>query len=110
MALTTQSFRPGETKAKKNAAKSDQQQLSKLPPKHIFFLNPCIVACEAHGHPEVIGKDYLVVGIVEHSYFRVASAGQIPADTLFDNLHGFKQHVTFEPVRWKWLPSLVYAK
>src|SRR5579859_942876 len=80
MALTTQSFRPGETKAKKNAAKSDQQQLSKLPPKHIFFLNPCIVACEAHGHPEVIGKDYLVVGIVEHSYFRVASAGQIPAD------------------------------
>jgi|SRR5579859_1697023 len=148
---------------KDKEAKSDKEQLGKLPPEHIFFLNPypdirysfcpqcngktklrknpflvhifpefptllnmtgpycpkcdllilhqdrveqmLIATSEQHGHPELIGKDYLVVGIVERSFFRVASAGHIPASTLFDNLHGFKQHVTFEPSRWQWLPA-----
>jgi len=43
-----------------------------------------MAACELNGHPELIGNEYLVVGIVERSYFREASAGQLPAGTLFD--------------------------
>lgn len=148
---------------KGKAAKSDRKQIGKLPPQHIFFLNPypdirysfcpqcngktklrknpCLVhifpnlpvllnmsgpycskcdlltlhqdkveqlliaACEQHGHPELIGGEYLVVGIVERSFFRANVEGKLPAGTLFDYLHEFKRHVTFEPSRWVWAPA-----
>ncbi len=64
-----------------------------------------VAACELHGHPEVVGNEYLVVGIVERSYFRAAVAGQLPEGTLFDYLRDFKRHVTFEPSRWTWAPA-----
>lgn len=64
-----------------------------------------VAACELHGHPEVIGNEYVVAGIVERSYFRETSSGKIPQGSLFDYLHDFKQHVTFEPSRWVWGPA-----
>ncbi len=64
-----------------------------------------VAACELHGHPEVIGNEYLVAGIVERSYFRATAAGALPVGSLLDYLHEFKRHVTFEPSRWVWAPT-----
>lgn len=73
---------------------------------HQDKLEPMLsAACQRHGHPEAIGNQFLVAGIVERSYFRAASAGQLPEGTLFDYLHDFKQVVTFEPARWTWAPT-----
>lgn len=64
-----------------------------------------VAACELHGHPEVVGNQYVVAGIVERGYFRLTSSGHPPQGVLFDFLHDFKQHVTFEPSRWEWAPA-----
>jgi len=64
-----------------------------------------IAACQLHGHPEAIGNEYHVAGIMERRYFRAVSAGKLPEGSLFDYLHDFKQHVMFEPSRWNWVPA-----
>lgn len=61
-----------------------------------------VAACELHGHPEVIGNEYLVGGIVERSFFRETSAGKPPQGLLMDYVHDFKEHVTIKPLHWGW--------
>ncbi|MDZ4770517.1 MAG: hypothetical protein SGJ24_15435 [Chloroflexota bacterium] len=55
--------------------------------------------------PSIVGNDYLIVGTVERDYWRKASAQGGSYQELFDNLHDFKQVVTFEPAHYGWMPD-----
>ncbi len=55
--------------------------------------------------PSIVGNDYLIVGTVERTYWRKASTQGGSYQELFDNLHDFKQVVTFEPARYAWMPD-----
>ncbi|MBL8130826.1 MAG: hypothetical protein JNL42_03135 [Anaerolineae bacterium] len=55
--------------------------------------------------PSIIGNNYLIVGVVEQSYWKKASTQGGSYQELFDNLHDFKRVVKFEPQRWVWMPK-----
>ena len=55
--------------------------------------------------PEIIGNDYLIVGIVERNYWHEASTKGGTHQDFFDNLHDFKRVVVFEPTHHVWLPN-----
>ncbi len=64
-----------------------------------------LVAAFAQRDPSIIGNDYLIIGTAERSYWRKASQTSGTYQELFDNLHDFKRVVTFEPVRYAWMPN-----
>ncbi|NWF69495.1 MAG: hypothetical protein HXY40_10450 [Chloroflexi bacterium] len=139
-----------------------RRTLGKLPPKHLFFLNPyedarftqcpkcgqktrirkfpfaihidphvlmtlnmsgpycprcdliilhkdkverLLVAAFTQRDPSIIGNDYLMIGTTERSYWRKASTQGGTYQELFDNLHDFKEVLSFEPRRWVWAPD-----
>ncbi len=55
--------------------------------------------------PDILGNDYLIIGVVEREYWRKASKKGGTYQELFDNLHDFKKVVVFEPMRPTWLPQ-----
>jgi len=62
------------------------------------------VACERHD-PLLIGNDYLIIGTVEKAFWLKASKKSGTYQEMFDNLHDFKQVLTFEPVPYGWVPD-----
>lgn len=55
--------------------------------------------------PHIIGNDYLILGTVERNQFHKASKEGGTSKDFFDNLHDFKEVVTFEPNYRVWLPD-----
>ncbi len=47
--------------------------------------------------PEAMGNEYLVLGTFDHEYWKQGTKTPHAAQDLFDNLHDFKQVVTFQP-------------
>jgi hypothetical protein len=58
-----------------------------------------------HNRPEVIGNDYLIIGTLERKAWIALQTDAYNHDLLFDNLHDFKAHVTFDPVRYEQAPD-----
>jgi len=51
--------------------------------------------------PEIVGNDYLVVGTVDRDKWRQGVRSETTIQDLFDNLHDFKDVLTFTPApRW----------
>ena len=48
--------------------------------------------------PNAIGNEYLVLGTFDHDYWKQGTKIPNAAQNLFDNLHDFKQVLTFQPV------------
>jgi hypothetical protein len=47
--------------------------------------------------PQAIGNDYLVLGTVDHDFWRQGTKTPHSVQSLVDNLHDFKQVLTFKP-------------
>jgi hypothetical protein len=56
-------------------------------------------------NPSIIGNDYLIIGTVEHALWLKTTKRTTTIQETFDNLHDFKQVVTFEPAHYGWLPN-----
>lgn len=51
--------------------------------------------------PDAMGNEYLVLGTFDHDYWKQGTKTPHAAQNLFDNLHDFKEVLTFEPAgRW----------
>lgn len=55
--------------------------------------------------PDIIGNDYLIMGTIERSQWRKSSKIGGTDKEFFENLHAFKEMVTFEPMHYGWLPD-----
>lgn len=49
--------------------------------------------------PDAMGNKYLVLGTFDHDYWKQGTKTPHAAQNLFDNLHDFKEVLTFEPAR-----------
>jgi hypothetical protein len=71
---------------------------------HKDRLESLLVAAFQQNKPALIGNNYLVVGTVDTAFWRKYK-GKATLELLLENLHDFKQVVTFEPARWQWAPK-----
>ncbi|MBN1963586.1 MAG: hypothetical protein JW910_02995 [Anaerolineae bacterium] len=72
---------------------------------HQDVLEDLLVRAFEQKMPEIVGNNYLVIGTVERAAWRAAQKKALDYETLFANLHDFKQVVIYEPRRWVWMPD-----
>lgn len=64
-----------------------------------------MAACFEEQNPEIVGNDYLVIGIADRKDRREGKKGKMPQAEAIDHVHIFKDVLHFEPVRPTWVPS-----
>ncbi len=77
-------------------------QFGKLAPQYNFFLNPyenerLLTSLFEQHAPEVVGNNYLILGTVDHDFWKQGTKTPHTVQRLVDNLHDFKQVLTFKP-------------
>jgi hypothetical protein len=53
--------------------------------------------------PEVIGKDYLIIGTINRSVWEKGTITHLTVQELISQLHDFKQVLSFEPIDYGWV-------
>ena len=61
-----------------------------------------MVACFEQPKPEIIGNDYLVMGIAERRDWLESKKGKMTQSETIERILMFKDVLTFEPVRAGW--------
>jgi hypothetical protein len=69
---------------------------------HKDEIDPLIQSLCQQFYPHLLGHDYLVVGTIERKSWREGFHTNSLQD-LLKNLHDFKQHLEFEPMRYGWV-------
>jgi hypothetical protein len=59
----------------------------------------------ASHNPDVIGNEYLIMGTLNRKAWKAIQEQPHNHQLVFDNLHVFKNVVTFEPVHYGWRPD-----
>jgi len=68
-------------------------------------LESLMAACFEERNPEIIGNDYIVIGVVDRKDWREGKKGTILQGEAIERVHIFKDVLHFEPVRPTWVPS-----
>ena len=64
-----------------------------------------LVAALMGSNPDLIGNDYLVIGIIERKGWREAQKNPYGLESTLECLHDFKTYVTFELANYGWGPA-----
>ena len=64
-----------------------------------------MAACCEERNPEIIGNDYLVIGVADRRDWREGKKATMPQSEVIDRVYIFKDVLHFEPVRPTWVPS-----
>jgi hypothetical protein len=72
---------------------------------HKDVLEDLLVRAFTLHDPSIIGNDYLIMGTLERKAWRELQTQPRNYALLFDNMHDFKEVVTFEPVHYDWAPD-----
>ena len=64
-----------------------------------------LVAALMDNNPDVIGNDYLVIGIIERKGWRESQKNPYGIKSTLKCLHDFKEYVTFELANYDWGPA-----
>jgi len=67
-------------------------------------LESLMAACFEDRNPEIIGNDYLVIGVAGRKDWREGKKGAMPQGEAIERVHIFKDVLHFEPVRPMWIP------
>jgi len=65
-------------------------------------LESLMAACFEQSKPEIIGNNYLVMGVAERSDWLVSKKGKMPQSETIKRILMFKDVLNFEPVRAGW--------
>ncbi len=61
-----------------------------------------MIACLGDVNPEVIGNEYLTIGVVERKDWRDGNTGKMRPSELIDRTYVFKDVLDFELVSYGW--------
>jgi hypothetical protein len=65
-------------------------------------LESLLVACCERSKPQIIGNDYLVMGVAERKDWREGKKGKMPQVEVIERMVVFKDVLDFEPVHAGW--------
>jgi len=65
-------------------------------------LETLMVICLEDKNPDVIGNDYLTIGVMERKDWWEASKGKMPQDEIIERMYIFKDALDFKPVTFGW--------
>lgn len=55
--------------------------------------------------PDLIGNDYLTLGTFDRAVWKRGLTETLGIEDMIENLHDFKEVVTFEPAHYGWIPD-----
>lgn len=61
-------------------------------------------------NPDIIGNNYLTIGVVERKDWQQASKGKISQNEIIERVYVFKDMLNFEPVSVGWYPERTNRK
>lgn len=64
-----------------------------------------MAACFEEKKPDIIGNDYLVMGVIETKDWREGKKGKILDIETIDRMSVFKDVLNFEPAHFGWYPE-----
>jgi len=68
-------------------------------------LETLMVICLENINPDVIGNDYLTIGVVERKDWREAGKGKMPQNELIKRMCVFQDVLDFKPIPLEWQPT-----
>jgi len=60
--------------------------------------------CFEERDPEIVGNDYLVIGVADRNDWREGKKSTMPQSEVIDRVYIFKDVLHFEPVLPTWVP------
>jgi hypothetical protein len=65
-------------------------------------LETLMVICSEKRNPDVIGNDYLTIGVVDREDWRRGSKGELAQNELIERMYVFRDVWVFEPLAPRW--------